>query len=113
MQISARRTRRVARRDGGADEEVGGVAEGMWWPDGKRRGGQDKANLMGWGECRIGICGGRTGWRVSEREGRRGRQGRVSEQRGRVKLAAWIMCTCGMLDPLVLHPVPHQWSRLC
>jgi hypothetical protein len=38
---------------------------------------------------------------------------RVSEQRRRMKLAAWIMCACGMLGPLVLHPLPHQWSRLC
>jgi hypothetical protein len=52
--------------------------------------------------------GGRGGAR-----GGGGGDGRVSKQRGRVKLAAWIMCACGILGPLVLHPLPHQWSRLC
>jgi hypothetical protein len=65
------------------------------------------------GSAERGFVGAGRDGRMSEWEGRRGPQGRVPEQRGRVKLAAWIMCACGMLDPLVLHPVPHQWSRLC
>jgi hypothetical protein len=148
MQITARRAKRVARRDGGADGEVeggrGGVArrEGMGWLDGKgraRRGQREGwpngggaadgfgrlPDEKGGGETGLGRCqtrGGSVGWgflgarrdgRVSEWEGRRGRLERVSEQRRRVKLAAWIMCTCGMLGPLVLHPIPHQWNRLC
>jgi hypothetical protein len=60
-----------------------------------------------------GFVEARRDGRVSEWEGRRGQQGRVFEQRGRVKLAAWIMCVCGILDHVVLHPVPHQWSCLC
>jgi hypothetical protein len=60
-----------------------------------------------------GFVGAKRDGRVFEWEGRRGRQGRVSKQRGSVKLATWIMCACGMLGPVVLHPVPHQWSRLC
>jgi hypothetical protein len=54
-----------------------------------------------------GFVGAGQDRKVSKREGRRGRQGRVSKQRGRVKLVAWIMCACNMLGPLVLHPVPH------
>jgi hypothetical protein len=115
----------------------------MWWPDGKGRGGQDGADgglakrergvARQGGVCtRLGEEGG-GGDGMGGSAGRgfvgaggmggclnrkdvgdgRGQQGRVSEQRGRVKLAAWIMCTCGMLGPLVLHPVPHHWSRLC
>jgi hypothetical protein len=76
---------------------------------GRREGGLP--DRMGWSTGR-GFVG--AGWdgRVSEWEGRRGPQGRVSEQRGRVKLAAWIMCACGMLGPLVLHPILHHWIRL-
>jgi hypothetical protein len=139
----------VARRDGGADGEVGrdvvGRREGEGrarrspdgnggWPDrigrvcarpgGVQDGGGGEVQRggvvprggvpdgMGW-SAGWGFVG--AGWdgRVSEREGRRGPQERVSEQKGRVKLAAWIMCVCGMLGPLVLHPVPHHWNRLC
>jgi hypothetical protein len=66
---------------------------------------------MGGSAGRGFVGAGRDG-RVSEREGRREWQGMVPEQRGRVKLAAWIICACGMLGPVVLHLVPHQWSRL-
>jgi hypothetical protein len=69
---------------------------------------------MGWGgSAGRGFVGAGRDGRVSEREGCKGRQGKVFEQRGRVKLAAWIMYACGMLGPLVLHPVPHHWSHLC
>jgi hypothetical protein len=92
--------RDVARR-GGVPDGGGGCA--------RREGGLPDG--MGWTAGR-GFVGAERDGRVSKREGRRGPQGRVSEQRGRMKLAAWIMCTCGMLGPLVLHPVPHHWSRL-
>jgi hypothetical protein len=69
---------------------------------------------MGWrGSAGRGFVGAGRDGRVSEREGRKGPQGRVSEQRRRVKLVAWIMCACSMLGPVVLHPIPHQWNHLC
>jgi hypothetical protein len=108
---------------GGGCQTGGGVPDGG--EEGARRGeggcqtggGGGLLDKRG-GGARRGEGGGgcQTGGGVpdgGERGGGEGGDGRVSEQRGMVKLAAWIMCACGMLGPLVLHPLPHQWSRLC
>jgi hypothetical protein len=60
-----------------------GRSGGMWWPDGKERGGQDRADgrgqTGGGGGARQDFVGAGRDGRVSEWEGCRGRQGRVSE----------------------------------
>jgi hypothetical protein len=133
----------LGRWDGGADGEVGRDVVARWEGEGRARRGRREGpdgggrDQMGKGGGQTGCQTGGGGCvcvrvpnrmegsvgrgfveagrdkRMSEREGCRGRQERVSEQRGRVKLAAWIMCACGMLGPLVLHLVLHHWSRLC
>jgi hypothetical protein len=50
-------------------------------------GGRGLPDVMG-GSARRGFVGAGRDGRVSEREGHRGPQGRVFEQKGRVKLAA-------------------------